>query len=182
MSRFARSYAQAFLEAIPEGYDVDGFISAAGSLARAVAADSRLKNFLAAPAVPLEAKRRLLDDLARAARIDEFGARFLGLVLANRRILELAPILEAIRAARDRQLGVVAATVVLAADVGDAERKRIEEALARSLRRKVRMTVEIDPKILGGFVAKVGSEVFDASAENAIARFQALAREGRDAV
>jgi F0F1-type ATP synthase delta subunit len=33
------------------------------------------------------------------------------------------------------------------------------------------MKVDVDPKILAGFVARVGSELFDASATGAIERF-----------
>jgi F0F1-type ATP synthase delta subunit len=33
------------------------------------------------------------------------------------------------------------------------------------------MRVQVDPRILAGFVAKVGSEVFDASALRAVERF-----------
>ena len=40
MSRFARPYAQAFLETVPEGYDVEAFLSAAGVIVQAMAADS----------------------------------------------------------------------------------------------------------------------------------------------
>lgn len=178
MSRFARSYAKAFLDAIPSGYDVEGFLERASTVADAIGRDPRLKNFLAAPSIPLETKSRLVKDLSGSAGLDEFGARFLEVVLRNRRALWLGDILAAVRAARDRQLGVVRATVVVAGPVGDAERTRIEGALARQLGRKVRMTVEVDPAILAGFVARVGSEVFDASVVRAIEKFQGEAGEG----
>jgi F0F1-type ATP synthase delta subunit len=41
------------------------------------------------------------------------------------------------------------------------------------------MTVKVDPQILAGFVARVGSEVFDASAVRAIERFREEAAGGR---
>lgn len=171
MSRFARPYAKAFLETMPAGYDVDAFLENASEISRLTAADARVKGFLAAPAVPIDAKRRVLDEVARRAGIDDFGRRFLALVLEKRRILALAEILSALRAGRDRALGIVEAVVKVAAPVGDAERRRIEEALSRRVGRGVRMKVEVDPRILAGFVAKVGSEVFDASAARAVERF-----------
>lgn len=171
MSRYARPYAQAFLETMPAGYDVDGFLENAAAITRLLAADPRVKAFLAAPAVPLDAKRRVLDDLGRRTGIDDFGRRFLALVLEKRRILALGEILSAVRTTRDRVLGIVEAVVTLAAPVGEPERRRIEEALARQVGRGVRMKVEVDPGILAGFVARVGSEVFDASAARAVERF-----------
>lgn len=179
MSRFARPYAQAFLEAMPAGFDVERFLENASAIARAAAQDRRLRNFLAAPSVPLDAKRGVLDDLARRSEVDEFGRRFLRLVLEKRRILSLGEILSAIREARDRVLGIVEAAVTVAGPLDDRERDRIQQALARQLGRKVRMTVRVDSQILAGFVARVGSEVFDASAVRAIERFQEEAAGGR---
>jgi F-type H+-transporting ATPase subunit delta len=171
VSRFARPYAQAFLETVPPGYDVEAFLAAAGTIQRAIAQDPRLKHFLTAPSVPVDAKRRVLNDLAARAGVDEVGRRLLGLVLEKRRIVALAEILSTIRAVHDRISGILEAQVTVAAPLKEAERARIEEALARQTNRRVRMKVEVDPKILAGFVAKVGSEVFDASAVRAIERF-----------
>jgi F-type H+-transporting ATPase subunit delta len=172
VSRFARPYAQAFLETAPPNYGVEGFLTAADVIVRAMASDPRLKNFLAGPSVPPDAKRRVLDDLIARAGVDETGKGFLQLVLANRRIADLAEILSAIRAAWDRATGVVEARVTVAAPLADAEQERIREALSRQIGRRVRMRVDVDKNILAGFVARVGSEIFDASATRAIERFQ----------
>jgi F-type H+-transporting ATPase subunit delta len=171
VSRYARPYAKAFLETMPAGYDVDAFLEGAAAISRAIAADPRVRAFLAAPAIPTDAKRRVVDELANRAGVEEFGRRFLALVLEKRRILTLGEILSALRAAKDHALGIVEAVVTVAAPVGEPERRRIEEALARQVGRGVRMRVQVDPRILAGFVAKVGSEVFDASALRAVERF-----------
>lgn len=171
MSRYARPYANAFLQTMPADYDVDSFLENASAISRALGGDPRVKGFLAAPTIPIDAKRRVLDDLASRAGVDDFGRRFLALVLEKRRILALGEILSAVRSARDRALGIVEAVVTVAAPVGEPERRRIEEALARQVGRGVRMRVEVDPRILAGFVAKVGSEIFDASALRAVERF-----------
>ena len=172
MSRFARPYAQAFLETVPAGYDVEDFLAAAGVIVRAIGQDARLKNFLGSPSLPVDAKRRVLDELAVRAGVDDFGRRFLALVLSNRRIVALAEVLSALRSALDRSTGVVEALVTVAAPLEESQRRRIEAALGRQLGRRVRMKVDVDGKILAGFVARVGSEVFDASAARAIERFQ----------
>jgi F-type H+-transporting ATPase subunit delta len=103
--------------------------------------------------------------------VDDFGRRFLRLALDKRRILFLEEILGAIRDARDRQLGIVEALITVATALRDGDREHIEQVLAHQLGRRIRMVVRVDPKILAGFVARVGSEVFDASAVRAIERF-----------
>lgn len=178
---FARSYAQAFLQATPSGYDVEGFLARAASVARALGQDLRLKAFFATPAVPKEAKKKVLQELTRKVELDDFGERLFQVVLGNRRLLQISHILSAIREQWDRQSGVVAARVTVASPIGPPEEKRIAEGLARAIGRRVRLQVDVNREILAGFVARVGSEVFDASALHAIERFREQAQERTEA-
>jgi F-type H+-transporting ATPase subunit delta len=181
VSAYGRRYSQAFLAAAPAGYDVEGFLEAGRTLAQAIAQDARLKAFFGSPAVPASAKKKALADLAVRAGVNDFGRRLLDLALERRRILGLSEILSAIRMQHDRDSGVVAAKVTVAAAVGEEERRKIGDALGRRLNRKVRVELGVDEKILGGFVAKVGSEIFDASVRHAIERFQKQSKEGAGA-
>jgi len=178
LSSFARSYAQAFLGVVPAGYDADRFLENAETIRRAIAGTRDLKAFFAAPAVPAQAKRNVIDELARMAGLDELGRRFFQLLLQHRRLSEVAPILQSIRDESNRARGVVAARVTLASPVGDGERDRIAAALSRAVGRQVRLTMDVDEKILGGFVARVGSEVFDASVLHALEQFREQNSQG----
>jgi F-type H+-transporting ATPase subunit delta len=178
MSAFARSYSKAFLEAAPAGYDVDGFLERADAIRRAILGEPRLKAFFGSPAVPAEPKKKALDELARKVGLDDFGRRFFQLVLANRRLLELTRVLVALREEADRASGVIEGRVTVAAPLGDAEHNQISQALSKTAGRRVRLTLQIDEKILGGFVARVGSELFDASVQNAIERFRQQVSKG----
>ena len=182
MSVYARSYALAVLETVPAGYDVERFLESSRGLARAISEDSRLKPFFGSPAVPAPAKKNVLGELAAKAGVDEFGRRLLELVLERGRLLHLAEILSAVRSRHDERSGVVAARVTVASPVAEAEKLRIAEALGRKLNRKVRIDLGVDEKILGGFVAKVGSEVFDASVRHAIERFQKETKEAAESL
>ena len=71
----------------------------------------------------------------------------------------------------------VAARVILARPVGGAEQEKIAQALGRAIGRRVRLEMDVDENILGGLVAKVGSEIFDASVRHAVERFAALTKE-----
>jgi F-type H+-transporting ATPase subunit delta len=177
MTRLGRSYAQAFLNAALAGYDVEDFLERAGALLRALT-DGPLRAFLLAPAVPLSAKRNVLDELAAKAGIDEFGRRLFRLILENRRIAHTAEVLSALREAYDRRRGVVEARVAVASPISEPERSRLAQALSRRVGKTVRMQVETNAEILGGFVARIGSEVFDASAVRAIERFAQEVKEG----
>jgi F-type H+-transporting ATPase subunit delta len=173
---FARPYARAFLEAAPKGYDVEGFLGASAGLSRAIDDDRALRAFLSAPSVPEEARRKALAELAQRAGVDAFGLRYLELLLRHRRLLSLSTILQGVRDEYDAERGVLEGHVTVAAPIGEVEKGAIEQALSAKLNGKVRLKVAVDPKILGGFVARVGSSVFDASAMAGIRRFREQAK------
>jgi F-type H+-transporting ATPase subunit delta len=47
--------------------------------------------------------------------------------------------------------------------LGDAQRKRLEEALSRATGQKIEAKVVVDPTLVGGVIARVGDLVFDGS-------------------
>jgi len=53
MTAFARSYAQAFLQTAPPGYDVERFLEGAGAVRDSLSGDARLRSFFLSPSVPL---------------------------------------------------------------------------------------------------------------------------------
>jgi F-type H+-transporting ATPase subunit delta len=176
MSAFAHPYARAFLETAPRGYDVARFLESARTLVDAIEGDARLRAFLSTPAVPAEVKAGALAALARRAGLDAFGERFFEMILKNHRLGDAAEILRAVRDAHDAALGIVEGRVIVATPIAEAERKTIEDALTGRIGQSVRLRVEIDPSILAGFVARVGSNVFDASATAAIRQFEEKAK------
>ncbi len=177
MSAFARSYARAALESAPPGYDFGGLLENVGAIRRALESDARLKEFFAAPSIPKPPKERALEALAVKAGLDDFGRRLLRVILDHGRLTKLPEILTAMSEAFDRARGVLEADVTVAAPITQAEEKKIAEALGRSFDATVRLRVSIDEKILGGFVARVGSRVLDASVASAIGRFQEKGKE-----
>jgi F-type H+-transporting ATPase subunit delta len=171
----AYAYARAFLEVAPQGYDVERFLGAAAALSEAIEENATLRAFLSAPAVPFEAKRKALAELSRKAGVDAYGTRLFELLLRNHRVLDARQVLKKLREAYDAAQGVVEGRVTVASPIGEGETESLEEALAARVGGKVRLKVNVDPKILAGFVARVGSSVFDASVAAAIARFRELA-------
>ena len=177
MTPLSRSYAQALLDSAPAGFDAGRFLEGARAVERAIAGDPRLKAFFGTPGIAADVKAKTLEDLARRAGLDDFGRKFLGVVLAHRRILHLAEILAGVSQMHDAREGVVTARVTVPAPLTEAERQRLEAALARRVGRRVRIQLDVDPKTLAGFVARVESNVFDASVGQAIERFRNEARQ-----
>jgi F-type H+-transporting ATPase subunit delta len=63
----------------------------------------------------------------------------------------------------DEKVGRVRAEVVLPSEVGKGEIKEIKKGLEKATGKEVVLDVSIDPALLGGVVARVGSIVYDGS-------------------
>jgi F-type H+-transporting ATPase subunit delta len=175
-ARYARPYADALLGSVPPDFDAAKWTAPMRDVAAAIGGSGRnngmLRAVLANPSVKSEAKRAIVESLAGKAGVDELGRRFLRLLLDNRRIAQLPEVLDAIGEALDSRAGVVPARVTVASEIDSAARERVSAALSRATGKKVRATFTTDPKLLAGFVARVGSTVYDASALGAIEKFK----------
>jgi F-type H+-transporting ATPase subunit delta len=177
MSTFTRPYARAFLEAAPAGYDIGAFLEAGQTMAKAFEANPTLRSFLLAPNVPREAKSKALTALSGKAGLDEYGARFLQVLLKNHRLLEAGEVFRALRDLNDARQNILRVRVTVPAPLTDAERKAVEDAIAVRTGKSVRTQIDLDPNLLGGFIARAGSHVFDGSVAAAIRRFQTQAKD-----
>ena len=97
--------------------------------------------------------QRLLDLLAERDR--------LGMILAV-----AAAFTERLMKARK----ILPAEIVTAVPLSEANRTAITQALAKAVGSEVTITERVDPAIIGGVVAKVGSVVFDGSVTRQLER------------
>ena len=177
MSLFTRPYARAFLEAAPPGYDVGKFLEAGQSMTDAFAGNASLRAFVLAPNVPREAKSQAIAALAARAGMDPYGARFLQVLLHNHRLLEAAEVFKALRELNDERQNILRVRVTVPSPLTDAEKAAVETAIAARTGKVVKSQIELDPRLLGGFIARAGSQVFDGSVAAAIRRFQTQVNE-----
>jgi F-type H+-transporting ATPase subunit delta len=132
--------------------------------AQLVAGHESLPKILANPAIPAPKKRALIEQLiARAGSLSPIVAKLL-LLLADRDRLVLLP---EIAAAYQHRLmdhaKVVRAEVVTAVGLPDDRVTALQQGLANATGRQVHLESRVDPSIIGGAIARVGSTVYDGS-------------------
>jgi F-type H+-transporting ATPase subunit delta len=123
----------------------------------------QLQRVLLNPAVPVPRKSAVVSDLAGRLGVNPVLSKLL-ILLAERDRLVLLP--ELLSTYRDRLLDhrhVVRAEVTTATPLTTARAQEIERRLARVTGRTVTMTSRVDPAIIGGVIARIGSTVYDAS-------------------
>jgi len=91
------------------------------------------------------------------------GAGFLKVLAENQRLGVLPDILarfEVLKAEAERTLDVL---LTSASAVSDAQQQRIVDALNKRFGRQIRLTVQLDPTLIGGARLQVGDRVIDGS-------------------
>src|SRR5688572_20760310 len=150
----ARPYARAaFAEAREDGHLREW--SEALAIAAQVIADVRVQKLLGSPHVTPAELAKLVTDIA-GSRLDEQGRNFVRTLADNRRLGYLPEIARLFAELKDASEGVVDVTVVSAAPLDEAQQKSLSDALARKLKREIRLHAELDPSLLGGAVLRAG--------------------------
>lgn len=159
----ARRYARALFGLADEKGRVEPWLEALGEMEKAIAASDELRDALSNVVYAKEERRALAGELARALRLDE-DPRHLLMLLADRGRLEsLAGVVDYFRALADQKLGRVRARVVSAVPLAEAAAQEIAGKLAQAARAEVILDRAVDPSILGGVIAQVGSLTYDGS-------------------
>jgi F-type H+-transporting ATPase subunit delta len=131
-----------------------------------------LEKVLLNPAVPVPRKRAAVADLLAQAKFSSIVSKLLTL-LADRDRLVLVP--DLLSAYSDRLLDyrhVVRAEVTTATPIDAGRTQSIQRGLAALTGRTVTMSTRVDPTIIGGLVARIGSTVYDASAVRQLERMK----------
>lgn len=130
-----------------------------------------LMRALTNPAIPAARKRAVIEQLiAHASALLPPVSKLL-LMLADRDRLALLPdIADVFRTRLLDHLKIVRAEVVTAIQLPADRMTAIQQGLARATGRQVQLDTRVDPGILGGAVARIGSTVYDGSVTRQLER------------
>jgi F-type H+-transporting ATPase subunit delta len=131
-----------------------------------------LQRALTNPVVPVSAKRAVLDALLAKLTLVVPVQKLLRL-LADRHRLVLVPDLLAVY--RERLMEhqrVIRAEVTTAEPLAAGQARQLADRLSTATGRRVLMTTRVDPALLGGLVARIGSTVYDGSVARQLARMR----------
>jgi F-type H+-transporting ATPase subunit delta len=145
------------------GQELHGFVSL-------VEAHPDLLKVLVNRTIPPAAKANVLRELFKLQPVSDTLARLL-ILLAERDQLIILPEIATLYEQRLLDyLQVVRAEVTTAQPLSAEHHQALERGLAQATGRRVQMTTRVDPAILGGLVARIGSRVFDGSVARHLAR------------
>ena len=170
--RFARPYAKAII-------DVAGSAEAANKLRgelmpfeAALRTSAELRELYTNPGIELQKKLEITNRLASRMKLSDMAKKVLDVLVRNQRVNDLEAILAALTASVNAMLGVAVAEVRSAKNLTPDEMSELARVLSGKVGKRVELDVRTDPALLGGFVARIGSEIYDASVIRKIDRFR----------
>ena len=157
-----RSYAEALFRMADAEGELEAVERRLFAFAELLERETRVRDALLDPSLPIENKRQLIADTLREGA-DPLAVNLLGFLVEQGRAREIGRIIEAlaevVAATRERAVAEVRSAVSL----GDGRVKKLADALSKATGRPVEVRVVVDPSVIGGAVAKVGDEIFDGS-------------------
>ncbi|HEX6085862.1 MAG TPA: ATP synthase F1 subunit delta [Thermoanaerobaculia bacterium] len=169
--RFARPYARAIMDAAGSPAKANELRGELQIFANALRASAELRDLYANP-VDEETKLTITRQIAKKMKASDLAVRTLEVLVKHHRINSIDAIIEALAAYVNKALGVAVAEVRSAKALTPDEIKDLAETLSKKVGKKVELDIKTDPKLLGGFVVRIGSEIWDASVIGKINKFR----------
>jgi F-type H+-transporting ATPase subunit delta len=169
----ATRYARALSQTLRTREDLEATSNELDLVSGLLEADARLRSLLESPALPATQRSSIVEEIITAAQLSEKTARFLRLLDEHDRLPLIEEIASSFTLIRDERIGIVEAELTTAVPLDETASAEWQSVLARISGQNVRLKKRVDPEIIGGAVARIGSLVYDGSLKS---RLTALRR------
>ena len=159
LATIARPYAEALFQSSRD--DLNGTTQWLDALA-AVAGNPQLLQYAGNPKATDQQVFDLVTEVARV-QLPQAGQNFLRVVIDNGRLAALPEVAQQFREMKNAQSGSSDAVVHSAYPIAADQLGAVAQALEKRFGRKLNLTVQEDPSLIGGIRVVVGDEVLDTS-------------------
>jgi F-type H+-transporting ATPase subunit delta len=137
-----------------------------------VQGSSDLRSVLASPAIPVARKRAVIKDIAQRLDLARTVRNFVLVLSDHRRATALGQMVDALELLLDERRGFVRAEVKSAFELHQIDMDELSGRLGKLAGAPVRMRFAVDPELIGGVTAKIGSRVYDGSVRGQLAEMR----------
>jgi F-type H+-transporting ATPase subunit delta len=170
--RFARPYARAIMDVTGTPEKAAAILAELERFEEMRRSAPDLRELYANPGFDAPAKIAITAKIAGRSGLSELSQRVLDVLIRNHRINDLGSINAALSAYVNEAMGVMVAEVRSAHALSKEEVAELQKTLEKRVGKRVQARVTTDPSLLGGFVARLGSEIYDASVSGKIEKFR----------
>lgn len=177
-SRVAQRYAEAILDAVPEGMDVGTVLGDLGDIQSSIVASHELRLFFESPIISQKKKAEAVTALFEQ-RVSAYVLSVLQLLVDKKREDLVLLIIDAVFDLRRQREGILRTAVRSATTVGEDQRTKLMEALAGVSGKRIEAEYEEDAALMGGLQIRLGDTVYDGSVQHQLNRLRARLISGR---
>ena len=171
MSVAANRYAKALLEVLyPDSAELG--LEQLVKFSSLLNAQSEMRQLFENPTVAADRRKSVFDGIADALAYDGRVRNFINLLIERNRLDLLSAVIRSYQGLLDEKLGLVRAHVTSASPLDSAQQRAIAAKLETVTGKKVRVELSVDPTLLGGVVAQVGSTIYDGSLRQQLQTFK----------
>ena len=173
MKSASLQYATALTDIVLEQGVADPARTQLQDFAAAYAESPELRNFLASPAIPREAKHGVIEKLVARLDASKIIRNFLFVVVDNQRVHLLPEIVASFEQVLRQRQGVAEAEVASAVELNDGQKSTLVQTLERLSGKKIQAKYSLEPGLLGGAVVRIGDTIYDGSVKNRLNQLRA---------
>ncbi len=166
----AQRYARALFDAVGQPSQRDLMRKEMEMLVALLRDQPRLREALSHPGLSEPVRLDLIETVA--SRFSHLFRRFLALLVAEKRMDLLAEVLDVYRGICHDAEGVQPVIVLTSHRFGAELLARLEKRISAFLGKAVQVSVQIDPRVLGGIKIRYGDHEIDATVQSRLNRLQ----------
>src|SRR5689334_1188215 len=156
-SASAVRYARALFDVALQESDPIKIEQELSSVVTLVTGHAELQNALESPGVPPHAKKAVVQALVERSQFSPMVGKLLVMLAERDRLTLLGDVLEAFRGRLREQQRVLEAEVTTAIPLEPDQQAALRQRLGAATAREVTLTTKVDPALIGGVVAKIGT-------------------------
>jgi F-type H+-transporting ATPase subunit delta len=158
-----KRYAQAVFEIALESDKLKEWQSNLAKIAKLVE-DEEFVGLAENPKIPFDLKAKLVQD--KLGKINTMALNLVYILISKGKLKTAGQILEEYNRLLNEHYGIKSAEVTTAIPLDNTEKEKLEENLEALAGKKISMKVQVNPEILGGFIARIDDSLIDGSIRN----------------
>ena len=170
-------YASALYDLSAEKNIVDFVLDDLIFLQKCIQENKDLKLLVKSPLIISSDKLNIFEKILSKKKSDELTNTFLKVISSNKRFAKLSSIITQFININSQKRGDILADITSAEELSDSQKIEIKEQLKSILGNKLSLNFNVDRKIIGGLIVKVGSKMVDSSLATKINKLNIAMRE-----
>ena len=170
-------YASALYDLAAEKKIVDAVLKDFELLQKCIQENKDLKLLVKSPLITSSDKLNIFEKILSKQQSDKLTSTFLKVISRNKRFAKLSSIISQFMNINSQRRGDIFVDVTSAEELLDKQKNGIKDKLKSMLGEKLSLNFNVDKKIIGGLIVKVGSKMIDSSLATKINKLKIAMRE-----